>query len=101
MNPLAPFATLRDKLRAYPFLLGALIGLVLIGLIAPQQLGVIAYKLTVLSLAAYAGYWCDRIIFPYARPDDFRSEAAGLFNAATLRRAIIVAACLVATALAL
>jgi len=38
-------------------------------IIAPQQLAVSLYKLNLLSLAAVAGYWIDRSIFVYARPN--------------------------------
>lgn len=37
-------------------------------LIAPQQLPVSIYKLNLISLAALAGYWMDRAVFYYARP---------------------------------
>lgn len=37
-------------------------------LIAPQQLPVSLYKLNLISLAALAGYWIDRAVYPYARP---------------------------------
>ena len=37
-------------------------------LIAPQQLPVSIYKLNLIALAAVAGYWIDRSVFPYARP---------------------------------
>ncbi|WP_216360993.1 putative holin, partial [Comamonas thiooxydans] len=33
-------------------------------LIAPQQLPVSLYKLNLISLAALAGYWIDRAVFP-------------------------------------
>jgi len=39
--------------------------------IAPQQLPVSLYKLSLVALAAVAGYWIDRSLFPYARPDVF------------------------------
>lgn len=41
---------------------------VLVFLIAPQQLPVSIYKLNLIALAAVAGYWIDRSVFPYARP---------------------------------
>lgn len=41
---------------------------VLVFAIAPQQLPVSIYKLNLISLAALAGYWIDRAVFPYARP---------------------------------
>lgn len=39
--------------------------------IAPQQLPVSLYKLSLVTLAAVVGYWLDRSLFPYARPDAF------------------------------
>ena len=36
---------------------------------APQQLPVTAYKLSLVTLAGVIGYWLDRSLFPYARPD--------------------------------
>ena len=39
--------------------------------LAPQQLPVSVYKLSLVALAAVAGYWIDRSLFPYARPDLF------------------------------
>lgn len=36
---------------------------------APAQLPVTLYKLNLIALAAVAGYWIDRSIFPYARPN--------------------------------
>ena len=38
-------------------------------LLAPAQLPVSLYKLNLIALAAVAGYWIDRSIFPYARPN--------------------------------
>ena len=43
----------------------------LVFLLAPQQLPVSIYKLNLIALAAVAGYWIDRSLFPYARPDLF------------------------------
>jgi hypothetical protein len=38
-------------------------------LLSPGQLPVSLYKLNLIALAAVAGYWIDRSIFPYARPN--------------------------------
>lgn len=38
---------------------------------APHQLTASLYKLILLTLSAVAGYWIDRSLFPYARPDCF------------------------------
>lgn len=81
---------------------------VAIAVIAPQQLPVTAYKLSLVSLAAVAGYWLDRSLFPYARPDQFRnwrgqflvdSPEAIVFIVAQIRRALIIAACVVGVSL--
>lgn len=70
-----------------------------IALVAPQQLPVTLYKLSLVSLAAVVGYWVDRGIFPYARPDDL-SVARGIETAAVyLRRALIVGACIIGVSL--
>lgn len=42
--------------------------------LAPQQLPVTMYKLSLVTLAAVVGYWIDRSLFPYARPDVFLSS---------------------------
>lgn len=69
-----------------------------IALIAPHQLGVTLYKLSLVSLAAVAGYWIDRSLFPYARPDDPALTELQV-AAAFLRRAIVVGACIVGVSL--
>lgn len=43
----------------------------MVGAIAPQQLPVSLYKLSLVTLAGVVGYWLDRSMFPYARPDSF------------------------------
>ncbi|MBU9260533.1 putative holin [Burkholderia multivorans] len=89
-------------------------------------LSVTFYKAHLMSLGGWGGYWLDRLIFPYARPHEFvpttdpvEVDMAGaelteweceialdprvhaeLFKAASLRRAIIVAASLICVGLA-
>ena len=55
----------------FDWLIAALLLAVLVWCIAPQQLPVSVYKLSLVALAAVAGYWIDRSLFPYARPDAF------------------------------
>ncbi len=82
---------------------------------------VAVYKFALLTLAATAGYWIDRIFFPYARPDGYlcRDWRLGTtepqdavdfpivegyhsdFTHAMLRRAIIVAAVVIGAAVGL
>lgn len=90
--------------------------LVFIGLLHPQQLPVSLYKLSLVSMGGVAGYWLDREIFPYARPDDFMSQPVSVgapfvpsrsvpasqqitFSAAMLRRAFIVGCAMIAIGL--
>ncbi len=54
----------------FDWLIAALLLAIMVYLIAPQQLPVSLYKLSLVALAAVAGYWIDRSTFPYARPHD-------------------------------
>jgi hypothetical protein len=67
-----------------------------IALVAPHQLGVTAYKLSLVSLAAVFGYWIDRSLFPSVRPDTCSHDDR---PAAMIRRAIVVAACIIGVSL--
>jgi hypothetical protein len=110
------------------WLLAAVVLMLFVWQLAPQQLPVSLYKLSLIALAAVAGYWIDRSLFPYARPDwflalvsdddeDDEPVASGpdgdvfearlavdqpmlrLMGVAMLRRAIIVAAAMIAVGL--
>jgi len=96
--------------------------LIVVAVLYPQQMGVSLYKLSLVSMAGVIGYWLDRALFPYARPDgylahtqvhrynlhlddpedaDYRVNAGYhvVFAAAMLRRALIVAAAMLAIGL--
>lgn len=122
----------RQLPRMADWLLAAIVLTILVFLLAPHQLPVSLYKLSLIALAAVAGYWIDRSLFPYARPDSFLvfaddDKAGGrgdevedeygpdgqvfavalapdqpmlrLMGVAMLRRAIIVAAAMIAVGL--
>lgn len=57
--------------RMSDWLLAAILLSFAIWWIAPHQLPVSLFKLNLIALAAVAGYWIDRSLFPYARPDVF------------------------------
>jgi hypothetical protein len=68
------------------------------------------YKAHLMALGGWGGYWLDRALFPYARPDFFIDQAdpvtgkdtlvySNAFASAMLRRAIVVAACLICVGL--
>ncbi|EIJ4835202.1 putative holin [Escherichia coli] len=98
------------------WLVAAVLLLLIIALVSPQQLPVVVYKLSLISLAAVLGYWLDRSLFPKARPGQYlkhdeRLMAEGrwpvqtglhlVFSAALIRRALIVAAVCLAVAMGL
>lgn len=94
--------SLLDKLRLGPWLILALLCATIVGLLYPHQLGVLLWSLTKLSFGAYLGYWIDRSIFPYARPGNFTYSSAHSMTAwamLMLRRALIIAAALIALGL--
>ena len=105
------------------FLSAAVVAADALGL--PPLFQVALYKGFLLFAAAHAAYWIDRVLFPYARPDQILREQeleadmdladlvdddgtvrgvactmgiAPSFDAACLRRAIIVAAVLICVA---
>ncbi len=94
---------LLDKLRIGPWLILAMLATVVVGLLYPHQLGVLLWSLTKLCWGAYLGYWIDRSIFPYARPDRFNPDKDPNEHTAwevlMLRRAIIIAAAVLALGL--
>lgn len=55
--------------RLFDWLIVTIVLLVFIALLAPQQLSTSLYKLSLVSTAGVVGYWLDRSLFPYARPD--------------------------------
>lgn len=97
--------------RLSGWLIITLVLLACVWAIAPQQLPVSLYKLSLVTLAAVVGYWIDRSLFPYARPhtvlelDDHGEEvttgddALRWMGMAMLRRAIIVGAAMLAMGL--
>lgn len=102
--------------RMTPTLLLGLALCLVIAFFSPQQLPVIGYKLALVALAGVVGYAVDRTAFPYARPHKYDldypicgpGDESGLplsswmpFVAAQLRRALIIAAAMLAVGLGL
>lgn len=98
---------------------------VAIAALAAHQLAVAVYKIALLVTAGVIGYWLDRALFPYARPDSYLAttdwkrrlreigKQAGdadlrvatgyeqTFAASMLRRALIVGAAIIGVAMGL
>ncbi len=66
------------RLRMADWVLIAVALWVVVALLAPQQVPVSVYKMSLVALAAVMGYWIDRSVFPYARPDLFFELTHGL-----------------------
>ncbi|WP_240094908.1 putative holin [Escherichia coli] len=116
MKPFTSLIADVQKTRLRGWLVAAVLLLLIIALVSPQQLPVVVYKLSLISLAAVLGYWLDRSLFPKARPGQYlkhdeRLIAEGrwpvqtglhlVFSAALIRRALIVAAVCLAVAMGL
>ncbi|HDW3810933.1 TPA: putative holin [Klebsiella pneumoniae] len=104
------------KPRLSGWLLTAIILFLVIALVSPQQVTVVIYKLSLITLAAVTGYWLDRSLFPKARPGQYLRHEQPLmedgrypvqtgchmvFAIAMLRRAIVVSAVCLAVAMGL
>lgn len=59
------------QVRMADWVIAAALLTLVVWLLAPRQVPVTVYKLSLVALAAVAGYWIDRSLFPYARPDLF------------------------------
>jgi len=53
------------------WLIAAVVLLLVVLVTSPAQLPVVLYKAALVALAAVMGYWLDRALFPYARPDGY------------------------------
>lgn len=86
--------------RLFGWIVVTLILLAAVAALQPQQALVTLYKLSSVTLGGVIGYWLDRAVFPYARPDQIKTPNFVLdYSMAMLRRAIIMAASMIACAL--
>lgn len=98
----AVLSAIADKLRGGSWLTISLVLITALYFFAPHQLGVLLWAVVKLTVAAYAGYWVDRLAFKDARPHLFNPANDGdesLWVFAWLRRAMIISATLIAVAL--
>ena len=72
--------------------------LLCLAIVAPTKLPVVLYKCGLVTLGGVLGYWIDRALFPYARPNmvpPYERPWAGI------RRALVVLACVLGLTLGL
>jgi len=67
----SPWLVRLARARMADWVVAAVLLTLLVWLMAPQQVPVTLYKLSLVALAGVVGYWVDRSLFPYARPDLF------------------------------
>ncbi len=72
--------------------------LMVLALIAPTKLPVVLYKAGLVTGGGVLGYWIDRALFPYARPNQVMRVHQPW---AGLRRALVVMACILGLTLGL
>lgn len=60
-----------SQIRLLKWYLVAITLFAIITLLSPQQLPVVAYKLSLVLLSAVVGYHLDRALFPYASPGSY------------------------------
>lgn len=83
--------------RAFALALVFIVTFAVVVVVAPQKAGLALWGLSKLALGGYVGYWIDRSVF---RPDDRPHLLEGVSKGtAWKRRAAIVSAALIATAL--
>lgn len=74
----------------------AVVSLLIIAFVQPQQLGIVLVKLNILALAAVLSFMLDRELFPYANPRERPDHSMP-----QIRRAIIVGCAMIAAGIAL
>ena len=82
----------------------AVAALAAVAFVSAEQLPVALWKFAQVASGGFLGYWLDRHLFPYARPDKLGAEGDPhgiVFASAMLRRAAIVAATIVAVGIAM
>ncbi|WP_339524213.1 putative holin [Pseudomonas sp. EL_65y_Pfl2_R96] len=72
--------------------------LLCLAIVAPTKLPVVLYKCGLVTLGGVLGYWIDRALFPYARPNMVRRYERSM---AGVRRALVVLACVLGLTLGL
>lgn len=84
----------RDLMRAWQWLVAAAVATLMVLVFYPQLAGYLVWGLTKLTWAIWLGYFADRILYPYARPHEAPDNPM-----LQIRRAIVVAACVIGLAL--
>lgn len=94
----------KSALRLYPWAIAAIALTIPVMFTAPELAWSLIWGLSRLCIGAYLGYWLDRELFPDLRPSDIpRSppDSLKIKLHCTYRRAFIVGAMLIASALVL
>lgn len=103
-------AFIQDKLRTSQWAALGGIAFVIVFIFNPADIMVAIWKMGLVSVSPFLGYWADRTMFPYARPDqliaNFYSDSqwtdaeALVFSGACLRRALVMTSITIGIAMA-
>lgn len=94
---------LKQAFRMWEWLVATVVLVLLLWWLSPANLPVLVYKLSLVTLAAVVGYWLDRRLFRGASYDRFLTEERDpqLASWSMMRRALIVAACILGVTMGL
>lgn len=65
------------KVRMADWFIATAVLLLAVAVLAPQQVPVVLFKVALVTMGGVAGYWLDRRLFPYARPDALLEDHEG------------------------
>jgi len=88
---------MREFFEGWSWLVVAATAVAMVYLVAPQQVSLLVYTMAKISIGAFVGLLIDKTIFKYAKPIDLTGDPV-LFRAACYRRAIIIAATIIGSA---
>ena len=84
-------------LRGSPWLMAALICIVVVWFKAEHQVMVLIWSLSKVCVGAFMGYWIDRSLIPSGRP--IEAPDATTANWSRMRRGIVISATIIALGL--
>lgn len=85
----------KRKFRMVDWFLISLALLALVAVMRPQHIPVMVAKVALVTVSGWVGYWFDRGIAPTTRPDDPHLTSLEM-AAASVRRAIVIGAAMIA-----
>jgi len=89
---------MKEFFEGWSWLFVAVASVLAVYLVAPAQVSLMVYTMAKISIGAFVGLMIDKSIFKLAKPKDLVSEPVA-FRSACNRRALIIAATILASAI--